>query len=196
MAEYIADFQRLSALIGAGLGDDNALHAFMRGLRTDISNQLEVAGIGELPAAIEVAARIGGVMSVSQGIGATHGAVRTGAVSSVRQMQLTDTGDASLDTRIEQVVLNVMHAQRPLNGAMSDSRANTDITTSARGGRGGRGGRGRGRGGRWGSEHPMPSVPGVSADEVRRRWDARQCLRCGDDGHRVLECGNAISSQS
>jgi hypothetical protein len=40
----------------------------------------------------------------------------------------------------------------------------------------------------------LPSVPGVSEETVRERFHAKQCLRCGREGHTSHACPNAISA--
>lgn len=193
--QYIADFQRVCAQIGSKLGEENALHAFMRGLHRSIAEPLRVNGVSTVKEAIAAAARIGELMSTSSG------AVRDGVANSLHQMQLEESGEElSISTQIERAVLNALQAQQTQHTPTSNTRFSSGPSVHPQrskllGGARGRGGaRGSTRFG--GSVRPPPSVPGVSPDEVRRRWDKQLCLRCSEPGHRVLECGNSISVQS
>lgn len=191
--EYIADFQRLSTQIGlSSLGEENALYAFERGLRRELAVELRKQGVDTLQSAIALAARVGGLLQAVNG-GAQHG----GRNATANQMDIDD-GDGSairLD-RIE-AALNML-----TSGAQGDNAAGMGAKTQTQRGyqqernTGGRGGSRGGRGGRFGGGGPRgpPLVPGVSADIVRQRLDAQQCVRCGGDGHRSPACPNAISA--
>jgi hypothetical protein len=183
--EYIADFQRLTTQIGmASLGQENALHAFERGLRRELAVELRKQGITTLQEAIALAARVGGLMQ--------SGATQPGRLS-VNQMDIDDGDGASLDDRITKAVLNAMHA-RDSSGVGAKTQTHRGYTQEReRGGSAGRGGARSGRGGRFASRGP-PAVPGVPEYVVQRRWDAKQCLRCGDGGHNSHACPNAISA--
>jgi hypothetical protein len=188
--EYIADFQRLATQIGmASLGQENALHAFERGLRRELAVELRKQGAATLQEAIALAARVGGLMQSS--------AAQPGR-SSVHQMDIDD-GDgaaAALDERITKAVLNAMQARDSSSstGARTQSHRGYMQERERNAGGAGRGGaRGGGRGGRFAPRGPPP-VPGVSEHEVQRRWDAKQCLRCGQGGHISPACPNAISA--
>lgn len=190
--DYVAEFQHIAAQIGGELGEAEAKHAFLRGLRTDIANQLRVTGVASLQEAVAAAARVGGVTATSHGT-----SFRGSAVSGVHHMQL-DEDDTPLDTRIERAVINALQAQQGQHGANAGFIAGSQVHPQRNSlvGAGRSGSNRRGRGGRFGgATRPLPVIPGVSSDEVRRRWDARVCVRCGEAGHRGLECGNAISAQ-
>lgn len=194
--DYIADFQRISAQIGTELSTHEAMYAFEQGLRTDLAEKLRIEGVTTLQAAIETVARIGGLTAA-----ATHGAQQRGGVAGrVHQMEYR-SDDIPLDAQVAQLQtqLNAMLAQQAQHNTAHDGRASFSVGPHTHPQRtGGFSGRGRGRVGRWGGERrerPLPTIPGVSAAEVRRRWDARVCVRCGEAGHRGLECGNAISAQ-
>jgi hypothetical protein len=192
--EYIADFQRLHAQIGATFGADDAMHAFERGLEPGISEKLRVAGVDALSAAIAMAARVGSLTART----AAPGTQRSGAGHvAVHQMDVDDDSAASpsLDERIAKAVLCALQSQQDRTaapGSAPQAHRGFPLTHSGRGGRVGRGGRGAGNG----SVRPLPDIPGMPADVVRHRWDARQCLRCGDDNHRAMACPNALSSLS
>jgi hypothetical protein len=183
--EYIADFQRLTTQIGmASLGQENALHAFERGLRRELAVELRKQGITTLQEAIALAARVGSLMQ--------SGAAQPGR-SSLNQMDIDD-GDGtavSLDDRIAKAVLNAMHARD--GGGMGAKTQTHRGYTQERSGSAGRGGARTGRGGRFTPRGPPP-VPGVPEQVVQRRWDAKQCLRCGEGGHNSHACPNAISA--
>jgi len=179
--EYIADFQRLRTRL-PNMAEEDALHAFERGLRRDLAEKLRVQGVQTLQAAIVMAARVGSIMQAAA------------PKSSLHQMDV-DEGDSSagrLD-RIE-AALNAMHA-RDTSGMGAKTQTHHGYTQQRDAQRGGRGSfrGGRGRGGRGFGQRGPPEVPGVSEQVVRQRMDAQQCVRCGQEGHRSPACPNSIS---
>ena len=190
---YIADFQRLSTQIGlSSLGEENALYAFERGLRREIAVELRKQGVTVLREAIAMAARIGGLLqggaSAQQGRGAA-----------VNQMDIDDgDGNSSRLDRIEAALNALAAGGHSGSGIGAKTHQGYLNERSSRGGAGGRGGpRGAMRGGRGGGRggaRPPPAVPGVPAHLVQQRWDAHQCLRCGQEGHTSHACPNSISA--
>ena len=183
--EYIADFQRLATQIGmASLGQENALHAFERGLRRELAVELRKQGVATLQEAIALTARIGGLM---QSNAAPQGR------QSLHQMDVDDRDDGSA-SRLDRIeaALNAM-ATRNTDGMGAKTHTHHGYTQqreSQRGGHGRGGARGGGRGGF--KPRGPPEVPGVPEHVVRQRLDAQQCVRCGQDGHRSPACPNAI----
>lgn len=175
--EYIADFGKLRARIPS-MSEADALYAFERGLRSDVSMELRKQKIATLRDATELAAYIGGVAGGAQAPPGRFG---------VHQMDASHGDEASLDERISRAVLNAMHA-RDGGGVQTQHHGYTQERE-----RGGRGGARGGRGGRFGQRSP-PVVPGVPEQVVRARLQAQQCVRCGGDGHRSTGCPNAISA--
>src|SRR6185312_15376890 len=102
--DYIADFQRLHTLLPT-MAEEDALHAFERGLRRDLAEKLRVQGVATLREAIAMAARVGGLMA-AQPSASTGRAAAAGAY----QMGMDDGDGASLDDRISRAVLNAMQA--------------------------------------------------------------------------------------
>jgi hypothetical protein len=189
--DYIADFQRLRALL-PDMSEADALFAFESGLGANLAEKLRMQGVSSVHEAIAMAARVGGLTQT-----AGSGAAQQGR-SSLHQMDIDD-GDgaaAALDERIQKAVLNAMHARDSSSGMGAKTQTHRGYTQehgpSIGAGRGGRGGR-DGRGGRFGPRGPPP-VPGVPEQVVQRRWDAKQCLRCGQGGHNSHACPNAISA--
>jgi len=189
--EYIAEFQRLRTQL-PGMAEDDALHAFERGLRRELAVELRKQGITKRQEAIARAARVGGLMQSS--------ATQPGR-SSLNQLDTEDSNGAaaaSLDDRIAKAVLNAM-AARDSGGLGAKTQTHRGYAQERErnalpAGTAGRGGaRGGGRGGRFAPRGP-PVVPGVPEHVVRRRWDAQQCLRCGEGGHNSHACPNAISA--
>jgi len=183
--EYIADFQRLTTQIGmASLGQENALHAFERGLRRELAMELRKQGVTTLQEAIALAARVGGLMQSS--------AAQPGR-SSLNQMDI-DNGEQP-PKEIWQALLNAMQPRDTsgLGAKTQTHRGYTQERERNAGGAGRGGARGGGRGGRFAPRGP-PTVPGVPGHVVQRRWDAQQCLRCGEGGHNSHACPNAISA--
>ena len=185
--DYIADFQRLRTSLPT-MGEDDALYAFERGLRRDLAEKLRMQGVSTLRDAIAMAARVGGLSQVA----ATGSQSRAAAA---HQMEVDDTGAASLDDRITRAVLNAMQAQGGVSGLGAKTQTqrgyNSERGASARGGGAARGGRGGRVGGRGGFTY---TIPGVPAALVEQRRAAGQCLRCGSMEHRGMECPNAPSA--
>jgi DNA topoisomerase-3 len=111
-------------------------------------------------------------------------------------MDVDDGSGASLDQRIQQAVLNAMHAQgnSGMGAKTQTQRSYSQEREQRGGGRGGRGGQSGGRGGRFGMRSGPLFVPGVPEQVVRERYHAQQCLRCGQGGHISHACPNAISA--
>ena len=184
--EYIADFQRLRTQLPS-MAEDDALYAFERGLRRELAVELRKQGVATLQEAIALVARVGGLLQQS---GAPQG-----RAAAANQMDVDD-GDSSASrlNRIE-ATLNAM-AARDASGMGAKTQTQRGYTqdrerNASGSGRGGA--RGGSRGGRFAPRGP-PVVPGVPEQVVRRRWDAQQCLRCGEGGHNSHACPNAISA--
>lgn len=196
--DYIADFQRLRAQL-PDMGEADALHAFGRGLRADLLQKLREHNVATVQAAIELAARIGGLRTTATS--APSSATNPhGRAAIAHQMEMgSDGSEESLDDRISRAVLNAMQTQQSSGSSVSSGSGVGAKTQTQRGYANERGGsqRGRGRGGRFGGQQRSfgpPVVPGVPEEVVRRRLDAQQCVRCGDEGHRSPACPNAISA--
>ena len=183
--DYIADFQRLHTQLPS-MAEEDALHLFERGLRRDLAEKLRVQGVSNLQDAIAMAARVGGLLQAP--------ATSQGRTAAVNQMDIDDGEGASLDERIQKAVLNAMSAHGN-SGMGAKTQTQRGYAQERQQGDGGapRGGFSGGRGGRFGQRGP-PVVPGVPEAVVRRRLDAKQCVRCGKDGHRSPACPNAISA--
>ncbi len=177
--DYIADFQRLHTRL-PDMAEADALHAFKRGLRSDIAHDLRKQRIVTLTDAISLAAHIG-----------SDGAAPK---QSLNQMEIDDGAGAS-EERIVKAVLNAMHG-RDTSGLGAKTQTHMGYTQQRDSQRGGRGGSHGGRGGRGGfGQRGPPAIPGVPEHVVRQRLNAQQCMRCGEEGHRALACPNAISAR-
>jgi len=181
--DYISDFQRLRTQL-PNMAEEDALYAFERGLRRDLAEKLRVQGVDSLQEAIAMAARVGGLM---QGAAAA-------TKSSLHQMDIDEPqGAGSFEERVSRAVTERLYAMQGSNGMWAKTQSHIGYQGQHQRG-GGRGGRGGFRGGRGGfSQRPPPVVPGVSEHTVRQRLDARQCVRCGKDGHTSPGCPNPIS---
>ena len=185
--DYIADFQRLHTLLPT-MGQEDALYAFERGLRRDLSEKLRMQGVATLREAIAMAARVGGLLQ-------TAAPASQGRAAAANQME-ADHGESpsSLDDRISRAVLNAMQTQGGAAGLGAKTQThrgyNSERGASSRGG-GTRGGRGGRVGGRGGFTYTIPGVPAALVDQRRA---AGQCLRCGSVEHRGMECPNAPSA--
>jgi hypothetical protein len=190
--DYIADFQRLHALVGVGvLSEVSALHAFKRGLRADIAEMVRLQGVKTLEEAIHLAAR-------TEGLTARRGAQPSGAqrAASIHQMEMDMMGEDRLAQQVQQAVINALHSQGASSsglGAKTQTMRGYQEDRTMRGGA--PGGRGVGRSGRGGfSSRPLPAVPGLPPALVEQRRAAGQCYRCGSGDHRSTECPNPISA--
>jgi hypothetical protein len=179
--EYIADFQRLRTRL-PGMAEEDALHAFRRGLRNDIAGELRKQRVTSLTDAISLASHVGSEATPASGR------------SALNQMDVDDDAAAHVQPPKEmwQALLNAM-ASRDTSGLGAKTQTHHGYTQQRDSQRGGRGGaRGGGRGG---FRRGPPEVPGVPEQVVRQRMDAQQCIRCGQDGHRSTGCPNAISAR-
>lgn len=193
---YIADFQRLCALVPTA-GEDEKLFQFERGLRRDLVEKLRVAGIATLDTAIAMVARVGNLM---ESVSGRSGSASSGPPARIHQME--EQPDATMmDVRLNRLeaTLNAMHQRSQGSdgapggfmglGAKSQTRRGYQQQAAA----GGQGGRGRSSSR---PARPPPVVPGVSPDVVQQRLANRTCLRCGEDGHNSYACPNAIKSSN
>jgi len=176
--EYIADFQRLRTRLPS-MAEEDALHAFKRGLRGDIAGELRKQRVASLADAISLASHVGSEAAPAAGR------------SSLHQMDVDDddSGARRLD-RIE-AALNAM-AARDTSGMGAKTQTHQGYTQQRDAQRGGRGGgRWGGRGGRGGGyQRPVPVAPGVPEHVMRQRQESKACYRCGEQGHNTLMCPN------
>jgi hypothetical protein len=181
--DYIADFQRLRTRLPT-MAEDDALHAFKRGLRSDIASELRKQRVATLEDAISLASHVGSEAAPAAGR------------SSLHQMDISDGDGSQPPKEIWQALLNAMQAQgsNDVGAKMQMQRGYPQEREQRGNGRGGRGGQSGGRGGRFGMRSGPPVVPGVPESVVRERWHAQQCLRCGQGGHNSHACPNAISA--
>jgi hypothetical protein len=163
---------------------DDALHAFKRGLRSDIASELRKQRVATLEDAISLASHVGSEAAPAAGR------------SSLHQMDISDGDGSQPPKEIWQALLNAMQAQgsNDVGAKMQMQRGYSQEREQRGNGRGGRGGQSGGRGGRFGMRSGPPVVPGVPESVVRERWHAQQCLRCGQGGHNSHACPNAISA--
>lgn len=177
--EYIAEFQRLRTLLPS-MAEEDALHAFERGLRRELAEKLRVEGVTTVQAAIALAARVGGLLQAA-------GSAAAAGRASVHQMDGGSDGDASLEDRVTRSVLNALSA-RGIGAKTQTLRGYEDERAGRGGGRGGRGG------GRQGGNRAGGGVPGVPPEVVEQRRAAGQCFRCGSGDHQSRQCPNAVSA--
>lgn len=184
--DYIADFQRLHTQLPS-MAEEDALYAFERGLRRELAERLRVQGVNNLPEAIALAARVGGLLQASA-------SPHSRAAAAATQMEIDDgSAGGALDDRIAKAVLAAMQAQQGAGqasglGAKSQTQRGyrEERSSAGRGGRTGPGSRGM--------ERQLPRVPGVPPAVVEQRRAAGQCYRCGSGDHTSRECPNATSA--
>jgi hypothetical protein len=198
-SDYIADFQRLHALL-PDMSEADALHAFERGLRRDIALELRIQRVTKVADGIALAAHVDGSAAAAAASSSSHG---RGAAAAAAQMEIDDGDGAPLSAldarmdRLERTVLNAIQgggagSMHGLGAKTQTQRGYLGERRGRRGGFGARGGRGGGRGGFRGGA-PL-AIPGVPAEVVEQRRAAGQCFRCGDGNHRSMECPNAPSA--
>jgi hypothetical protein len=187
--EYIADFSRLHAQV-RDMSEPDARAQFVRGLRQELATKLEDVEWESMPLAtlIAKAARIGARSAAAAR--ATQGR----PAAAINQMDVDDGDGASLDERIQRAVLNAMSAHSS-SGMGAKTQTHRGYAQERQQGSGAaRGGFAGGRGGRGFGQRGPPVVPGVPEAVVRRRMDAKQCVRCGVEGHISPACPNTISA--
>jgi hypothetical protein len=191
--DYIADFQRLRTQLPS-MAEDDALHAFERGLRRELAVELRKQGVTTVQAAIALVARIGGLLQAGAG-------AQPGRSATANQMDLDSDDAGAMEDRIARSVLNALQSQGAGgSGLGAKTQTQRGYEDDRKGGssrgrgaaRGGRGGPARfgGRGG--GMTYTIPGVPSAIVDQRRT---AGQCLRCGSGDHRGMECPNAPSAK-
>jgi hypothetical protein len=113
--------------------------------------------------------------------------------AAVNQMEVDGDADVSLGERIERAVLNAIGAHGNSGMGAKTQTQRGYAQERQQGGHSVRGGRAGGKGDRSSSRPPMV-VPGVPEEVVRKRLQAKQCVRCGAEGHFSPACPNAISA--
>jgi hypothetical protein len=161
---------------------------FVRGLRQELAAKMEDEDWEDMPIATlyTKAARRG-----ARAATATH--VPQGRPAANNQMDIDDGDGASFDDRIQRALLNAMSAHGSSGMGAKTQTQRGYAQERQQGGHSARAGHPGGRGGRFGPR-PPPVVPGVPEAVVRRRMDAKQCVRCGVEGHISPACPNAISA--
>lgn len=194
---FIADFQRLSALVPSASEADK-LFQFERGIRRDLAERLRVQGVNTLDEAIAMAARVGNLIdgSASSNGGRSFG---SGSTHPARLHQMDDVPQADERlNRIEATLNAIAHQHSFGSEGPAGGFKGLGAKTQTQRGYQQQGAAGAGRGGRSQSRprFPTPAIPGVSPDVVQQRWDAKLCLRCGEAGHNSHACPNAIRSSN
>ena len=201
---FIADFQRLSAQLPS-MAEDDRVYQFARGVRRDIGEKLRLDGVATLAQAITIAARIGNLTEVPARAPASSYGQHPSRLHQMDAMDDVNTElpqsatDARLN-RIEGMLLNAMShhsfgSEGPQGGYQGlGAKSQTKRGYQQQSSSGGRSGPPR-RGQPF-QRRPPPTIPGVPSDIVQRRWDAHQCVRCGESGHQSIACPNPISSSN
>jgi hypothetical protein len=185
--DYVGEFQQLRAQV-SDMNEAEALFIFERGLSAALQAELRRQGCVKLTEAVDLAARVGS--------SAAAAAAPSAGRSSATQMETDSGGTTGSGEDMMRSLLNALHSHNSGMGAKTQTqrgyagaREQSGSSYRNRGG-GARGGRGGGSGSRW----TLPVIPGVPAEVVQQRWDAKQCVRCGGDDHRGIACPNSISA--
>jgi hypothetical protein len=185
--EYILEFQNLHDKV-PDMAQADALYQFQRGLRQEIAIELTKANKQNLQEAVELAARVGGLLQ-----GANSSSSSSGR-STAHQMEMVSNGNTGLIKDLTEAVLNAIQAQQGMSGIGAKTQTHQGYLQENLKGGAGRGGQSQ----RKGPPRTRPpfavSIPGVSPQVVEQRRAAGQCFRCGQSGHRSIECPNSISS--
>lgn len=201
--DYIADFQRLHALL-PDMSEKDTLFAFESGVGGAIAMKLREHGVATLADAIALAARIGGLSAAAasspSSVSSSHSFGRQSSNASAHQMEFDNGSEDSLEERVTRTVLNALQSQQQ-QPASSGVGAKTQTQRGYQQDRSNRGGvqqSSRGRGGRYGGAPrppPVITIPGVPDEVIQERRAAKQCLRCGSGDHFSYACPNAISAR-
>lgn len=185
--DYIAEFNRLHALLKGGIDEATAKTLFIRGLKQEL--QQEVHKTDYEAATLEQVMKQ--VARLSNGA-FSHG--KSGA-STASQMEEVQAGaQDTVEERIARSVLNALDSRAGADGAGNNGwGAKTNTRRGYEQQRGGGGYRGGARGGRTGG-YTAPSIPGVPAAVVEQRRAAGQCFRCGSADHPARTCTSASSA--
>jgi|GEM_PF-3429576 len=191
---FIADFQRLSALL-PNTSEEDKLYQLEQGLRHDIAVKLREHGVKKLEEAITMAARVGNLTETS---GSRPSAQGNTHPARLQQMEVGDSSDAAarltrIETTLHAIATQNAFGQEGPHGGYQGLGAKTQTY---------RGYQQQKQGGTRGGNAQMPSraprpppaIPGVQQDVVQRRWDGKLCLRCGASDHMSITCPNPIKS--
>ena len=196
---FIADFQRLSAMLPT-MAEDDRVFQFTRGVRRDIADKLRLDGVATVAQAITIAARIGNLTDSAPRASASsygHHAARLHQMDAMEDVD-PQTPQSATDARLHRLE-QTMH--QTLNQLQSFASGNAGVGAKTQTKRAYQQGQSGGQQGGARSGKPFqpkfaPSIPGVPEEVIRRRWDNRQCLRCGEDSHRSIACPNPIDSSN
>ncbi len=169
--DYITAFRRLLMSL-PDMSPADSLHRFLSGLRAPIATQLRINGVKTLEASIAMAARVGTLGELASAAPASSSSSSAAGGSTDMELDAIEglepeTGASPADVRAEMLaLLNAMREER---------------SGPPRSGRGGRSGDRDRRGG-------LPRFEGIAPELVKQRMDAKQCVGCGKEGHRAINC--------
>lgn len=176
--DYISDFQRLQSQL-PNMDEEDAIHAFERGLRPDLAAKLCEQAVETITSAIALAARVGA--------GNPHGR----PAASANQMDGETNGTLA---QMQEMMLNMMRMQQQQAATVAPNGSGSSTFSGQFQRRDGRGGRGGGGFGNRSAARQLPVIPGVSSSVIQQRWDGKMCLRCGAADHRAISCPNDIKA--
>ena len=174
--DYIDAFRRLLVHVPT-MSDDDRFHQFRRGLRPAIALQIDMQGITTLDAAITRAAQIGGRLESSQ-------AASSSSSSGSAPMELDNIEGLEGDTASDAADAPVTRSElKLLLAAMQDKRRQGAGGSSSSGGN-------RDRNVRFasGQSRGLPTIPHLTAEQVKEYMDAGKCFGCGSKDHRSRGC--------
>jgi hypothetical protein len=160
--DYVATFRRLLVAIPK-MDEGDQMHCFVRGLRSAIANQVLIQRASNLTQAIEIATYVGSV-----GVSVGAGSASSGLAADAAPMELSNVEDLEDETEglNTQALLQELYAFRAAAGG--GARAPAGTPSSFRRG--------------------LPSVRGLSPQQVKDHMDKGTCFKCGIQGHQSRKC--------
>ena len=182
---YINAFRRLLVSVPT-MSDDDRLFLFLRGLRPASASFIKIQGVTRLDAAIEAAARIGGLDEHAHGIRSAASPIVSASDPFSAPMDLdaihTETRhrdqssravvpDAPI-TRAELLTMfdslrRELAVDRPRDHRAPTASTGSNVHTQQR---------------------SLPRIPHLSAEQIRTYMDQGMCFGCGSTEHRSRDC--------
>lgn len=174
--EYIAAFRRLLVPLPE-MHENDRLHVFVRGLRPAVANQVLLQRAASLDKAIEIASFVGGVASGPGGAFPASSAASAGmdlsalSLAGIEGLEAETPGSCS-SSAVPEVTL-LRQELNALRAAMQQSHSNPKPSNQGPRPAGGR---------------PLPRLPHLTPDQVKRYMDANMCFGCRSTAHRYPSC--------
>jgi len=178
--DYISQFRRLVVAV-PDMSEADRLFQFTRGLAPAIATQIRVQGVSTVDAAIAMAARVGSLVSFGSA-GASAGPASASASVNPNDMVLDNIegldsetspaeGAAAPVTQAQLAALiNAMRSDRGSNRAKESKSSGKDVAAAI------------------GKRFKL------TPEQVRERFDKKQCFSCSSTAHTSRQCPKAQSN--